>query len=130
QPVLAHDILGLFVLPQQFIDQLRLNGHRSSHSPFPIGHLHSFIYTLETSRFSIRKLILAAGLSGSYGGLKVSASTHAGSLDTIHFLFDESAAFSAILKMFDHDPNAKLDERDFAQTSVWTLHAGCRTLRF
>ncbi|MFI5057698.1 MAG: hypothetical protein ACHQLQ_05885, partial [Candidatus Acidiferrales bacterium] len=46
QPVLAHDIFGLFVLPQQFIDQLRVNGHRSSHSPFPIGHLHSFIYTL------------------------------------------------------------------------------------
>src|SRR5713226_1001856 len=77
----------------------------------------------ETTRYSVRKLILAAGLSGSYGGIRVSAASHAGSLDTVHLLFDETAAFSAILKMFDHDPNAKLDERDFAQTSVWTLHA-------
>jgi len=70
----------------------------------------------ETTRYSIRKLILAAGLSGSYGGIKVSAASHAGSLDTLHFLFDESAAFSAILKMFDHGPNSKLEERDFAKT--------------
>jgi hypothetical protein len=74
-------------------------------------------------RYSVRKLILAAGLSGSYGGIKVSAASHAGSLDTLHFLFDEQAAFSAILKMFDHDPNANLEERDFAKTSVWTMRA-------
>jgi len=77
----------------------------------------------ETTRYSIRKLILAAGLSGSYGGIKVSAASHAGSLDTLHFLFDESAAFSAILKMFDHGPNSKLEERDFAKTAVWTSRA-------
>src|SRR5258708_17396845 len=77
----------------------------------------------ETMRYSVRKLILAAGLSGSYGGIKVSAASHAGSLDTVHFLFDETAAFSALLKMFDHDPNAKLDERDFARTPVWPLRA-------
>jgi hypothetical protein len=76
-----------------------------------------------TMRYSVRKLILAAGLNGSYGGIKVSAASHAGSLDTVHFLFDEAAAFSAILKMFDHDPNAKLEQRDFARTSVWTLRA-------
>jgi hypothetical protein len=77
----------------------------------------------ETNRYSVRNLILAAGLSGSYGGIKVSAASHAGSLDSVHFLFDESAAFSAVLKMFDHDPNAKLEERDFAKTAVWTLRA-------
>ncbi len=77
----------------------------------------------ETMRYSVRKLILAAGLSGSYGGIKVSAPSHAGSLDTVHFLFDETAPFSAILKMFDHDPNAKLEQRDFAKTAVWTLRA-------
>jgi hypothetical protein len=77
----------------------------------------------ETMRYSVRKLILAAGLTGSYGGIKVTATAHAGSLDTVHFLFDESAAFSAILKMFDHDPNARLEERDFAKTAVWTLRA-------
>jgi hypothetical protein len=77
----------------------------------------------ETTRFSVRKLVLAAGLTGSYGGIKVFTSAHAGSLDTLHFLFDETAGFSAILKMFDHDPNARLEERDYARTAVWTLHA-------
>src|SRR5216683_2733133 len=51
---------------------------------------------------------------GSYGGIKVSAAAHAGSLDTLHFLFDESAGFSAILKMFDYNPTTKLEERDYA----------------
>jgi hypothetical protein len=76
-----------------------------------------------TNRYSIRKLVQGAVLSGSYGGIKVSTASHAGSLDTVHFLFDEAAGFSSILKMFDHDPNAKLDERDFASTGVWTLRA-------
>jgi hypothetical protein len=76
----------------------------------------------ETSRYSIRKLVQAAGLTGSYGGIKVHATAHAGSLDTVHFLFDE-AGFSAILKMFDHDPTTKLEERDFAKTAVWTMRA-------
>src|SRR6266403_6026795 len=76
-----------------------------------------------TSRYSIRQLVQAAGLAGSYGGLKISANGHAGSLDTLHFLFDESAGFSAILKMFDYDPSAKLEERDHARTATWTLRA-------
>jgi hypothetical protein len=77
----------------------------------------------ETSRFSIRKLLQTAGLTGLYGGIKVSANAHAGSLDTLHFLFDEDANFSALLKMFDHYPNVKPAERDFAGTGVWTLRA-------
>jgi hypothetical protein len=77
----------------------------------------------ETSRYSVRKLVQAAGLSGSYGGVKIFANAHAGSLDTIHVLFDETAGFSAILKMFGHEPNAKLEERDFARTGTWTLRA-------
>jgi hypothetical protein len=77
----------------------------------------------DTSRFSVRRLLQAAGLAGSYGGIKVSAAAHAGSLDTLHFLFDEGANFSAILKMFNHDPNAKIAERDFTGSGVWTLRA-------
>ncbi|HXN50703.1 MAG TPA: hypothetical protein VN943_02110, partial [Candidatus Acidoferrum sp.] len=76
-----------------------------------------------TTRFSVRKLLEAAGLAGSYGGIKVSAPAHAGSLDTLHFLFDETAGFSAILKMFEYDPQTKLQERDYAATGVWTLRA-------
>jgi len=77
----------------------------------------------ETTRYSIRKLILASGLTGSYGGIKIATSAHAGSLDSLHFLFDETAGFSAILKMFDYNPNAKLEERDYARTAIWTLRA-------
>jgi hypothetical protein len=75
------------------------------------------------NRLSVRQLVAGAGLAGSYGGIKVSAANHAGSLDTLHFLFDETAGFSAILKMFDYNPSAKLKERDYAKTSVWTLRA-------
>ena len=64
-----------------------------------------------------------SALSGSYGGIKVSAVTHAGSLDTLHVLFDESAGFSAVMKMFDYDPRAQIKERDFAKTGQWTLRA-------
>ncbi len=77
----------------------------------------------ETTRFSIRKFLGAARLTGSYGGIKLSADAHAGSLDAVHFLFDESAGYSATLKMFEYDPKAKLEERDFAKTGVWTLRA-------
>src|SRR5216683_258306 len=77
----------------------------------------------QTSRLSIRTLAQAAGLAGSYGGIKIATSAHAGSLDTLHFLFDETAGFSAILKMFDYSPNTKLEERDYAHTGTWTVRA-------
>jgi hypothetical protein len=77
----------------------------------------------QTKRLSVRKLLQNAGVTGSYGGIKVSATAHAGSLDTLHFLFDETAGFSAILKMFDYDPQTKLQERDYAKTGVWTTRA-------
>jgi len=77
----------------------------------------------ETVRYNFRELLQSAGLTGSHGGIKISASAHAGSLDTLHLLFDETANFSATLKMFDYNPNAKLEERDFAHTGVWTLRA-------
>ena len=78
---------------------------------------------LETRRYSVRKLAQAAGLTGAYGGIKVAATAHAGSLDTLHFLFDETAGFSAILKMFDYDPTTPLQERDYAHTGIWTQRA-------
>lgn len=76
-----------------------------------------------TIRLSLQGLVTAGGLSGSYGGITVSASQNAGSLDTLNFLFDENAGFSALLKMYDHNPSTKLTERDFAKTGTWTLHA-------
>jgi hypothetical protein len=76
-----------------------------------------------TNRLSVRQLLKAAGLAGSYGGIQLSVASHAGSLSSLHVVFDENAGFSAILKMFDYDPKAKLAERDYAATRTWTLRA-------
>jgi hypothetical protein len=76
-----------------------------------------------TIRYSVRTLVQAAGLTGSYGGIRIYAPATAGSLDTLHFLFDQKVGFSALLKMFDHDPNATIEQIDNAKTGVWTLPA-------
>lgn len=76
-----------------------------------------------TGRYSVRSLVESGSLAGSYGGIRIYAPAHAGSLDTAHFLFDQKAGFSALLKMFDHDPNATIQQSDYAQTSIWTLRA-------
>lgn len=75
------------------------------------------------NRLSVRQLLESKGLSGSYGGIHLSAASHAGSLNTLHVVFDENVGFSAFLKMFDYDPRAKLSERDYAATGMWTLRA-------
>jgi len=75
------------------------------------------------SRLSVGQLLGPAGLSGTYGGVKIETAAHAGSLDTVHVLFDENGGFSANLKMFDRDPKALIADRDFARTGVWTLRA-------
>ena len=75
------------------------------------------------NRLSVRQLLKSQGLSGSYGGIQLSAASHAGSLNTLHVVFDENVGFSAFLKMFDYDPRAKLSERDYAASGTWTLRA-------
>jgi len=75
------------------------------------------------SRVSLRQMVTKAGLTGSYGGIKVSATDHAGSLDTLHVLFDQDAGFSAIMKMFFYDPRSQIKEHDYAKTGQWTLRA-------
>jgi hypothetical protein len=76
-----------------------------------------------TNRLSVRQLARSAGLAGSFGGIKIYTAAHAGSLDSLHVLFDEKASFSALLKMFDQSPSTTLEERDYAHTKVWTLRA-------
>jgi hypothetical protein len=75
------------------------------------------------NRYSVRQLVATAGLTGSFGGVKISTAAHADALNTLHFLFDPEAGFSALLKMFNHNPNTQIAERDFAQTGLWTLRA-------
>jgi hypothetical protein len=76
-----------------------------------------------TTRLSVRQLVRASGLSGTFGGIKIFAPSHGGSLDSVHLLFDETTSFSAFLKMFNHSPKTSLEERDFAHTKTWTLRA-------
>ena len=77
----------------------------------------------QTGRYSVREILKQSGLSGTYGGVKIESAAHAGSLDTVHVLFDEEGGFSANLKMFDRDPKSPVSERDFARTGTWTLRA-------
>jgi hypothetical protein len=74
-------------------------------------------------RYSMRQIVAAAKLAGSYGGIEVAATGAAGSMDTLHVVFDQSGGLSAVMKMFDYDPRVQLKERDFAGTGKWTLRA-------
>lgn len=74
-------------------------------------------------RLSVRQLMHEGNFSGSYGDIQVHALAHARALDTLHVIYDEDAGFSALLKMFDHDPAANLFHRDFGKKGVWTMHA-------
>jgi hypothetical protein len=76
-----------------------------------------------TDRLSVRQLLQVTGLSGTFGGIKIFAPTHAGSLTSLHLLFDEKASLSVLMKMFDYNPSSRLEERDYAHTNVWTLRA-------
>ena len=124
---------GIWWLPKDSTsDYLILTNQGSDPIPLALSLFNSvgkenkqrlILGAFETRRYSVRKLAQTAGLTGSYGGIKVAATAHAGSLDTLHFLFDETAGFSAILKMFDYDPTTPLQERDYAHTGVWTQRA-------
>jgi hypothetical protein len=44
-------------------------------------------------------------------------------LDSTHLLFEESGGFSAIMKMFRHDPSTTLSSRTFGGVQDWTTRA-------
>ncbi|HUD67276.1 MAG TPA: hypothetical protein VMQ17_22020 [Candidatus Sulfotelmatobacter sp.] len=77
----------------------------------------------ETNRLSIRSLLRQAGLTGSYGGFKIEMAQGAGNLDSTHLLFDELTGFSAVMKMFRHDPSTTLFSRSFGGVKEWTTRA-------
>lgn len=74
-------------------------------------------------RYKIPELISRSHLKGTFGAIRVSASYRAGGLDAAEILFDESSDFSALMKMFDHDPRALVRDRDYAGTGQWTTRA-------
>jgi hypothetical protein len=77
----------------------------------------------ETKRLSIRSLLQQAALTGSYGGIKIEMAKGAGYLDSAHLLFDEPGGFSAVMKMFTHDPSTPLPWRSFGGVKEWTTRA-------
>ncbi|HZQ93115.1 MAG TPA: hypothetical protein VFA60_15090, partial [Terriglobales bacterium] len=48
----------------------------------------------QTQRFVVRDLLRQAGLQGTYGGIKIDAAAKAGSIDTVHFSYDETVGFA------------------------------------
>jgi hypothetical protein len=77
----------------------------------------------QTQRLSVRSLLQHAGLTGTYGGIEVDVRNGAGYLDTAHLVFDEVAGFGAIMKMFQHHPLAKFEERAWGGVRQWTTRA-------
>jgi hypothetical protein len=83
----------------------------------------------QTVRMAVADLLRQSGLNGTYGGIKYEVPSHAPALDSLHFLYDETNGFSGILKMFDRDPSATLDERTWAGNKQWTMWAPMLALR-
>lgn len=82
-----------------------------------------------TLRMSVGDLVRAAGLAGSYGGIKYEVPANVSAVDSVHVLYDETTGFSATMKMFDRDPAAKLEERTWAGNKQWTMWAPMLALR-
>ncbi|HEY6770654.1 MAG TPA: hypothetical protein VI386_38410 [Candidatus Sulfotelmatobacter sp.] len=77
----------------------------------------------ETQRMNVGDVVRKAGLSGSYGGITFASASSAPALDGVHFLYDETAGFSALMNMFDRDPAVKLEQRTWAGNKQWTMWA-------
>ena len=74
-------------------------------------------------RLSVRDLVQKAGFSSTYGGIQIAMTENAGSLDTVHILYDETVGFSATMKMFDRDPSSTQASHDYAGTGDWITRA-------
>ncbi len=74
-------------------------------------------------RMSVGELVPTAGLTGSYGGITFEYPHDGGAVDSVHILYDETAGFSAMMKMFERGPSAKLEERIWAGNTQWTMWA-------
>ncbi|MFB3813817.1 MAG: hypothetical protein ACE14L_06870, partial [Terriglobales bacterium] len=61
----------------------------------------------QTRKVSVRELVSRAQLDGSYGGIQISTLVKAGDLHAAQISYDETNGFSALMKLFDHDPSAR-----------------------
>ena len=77
----------------------------------------------ETQRLAVRALVDQAGFAGFFGGIKLDMGQGARYLDSAHLLFEDSGRFSALMKMFRHDPSITFSSRSFGGVSQWTTRA-------
>jgi hypothetical protein len=83
----------------------------------------------QSKKLVVSQLILSAGLTGNYGGIKFLVPNSAAAISSIHFIYDPVVGFSAQLKMFSRDPMAKFENRVWAGNQQWTLWAPMLALR-
>lgn len=83
----------------------------------------------QTVRVVVSQLVSAAKLTGNYGGIKFAVPNSAREIDSLHFLYDPTAGFSALMKMFYFDGTAKLEQRTWAGNTQWTMWAPMLALK-
>jgi hypothetical protein len=84
----------------------------------------------QTVKFSVAELVGKAGFTGTYGGFRFQAAERSDSVDAVYFMYDETSGFSALMKMFEHDPSATVKEHVFGGNQVWTTWAPMLALRY
>jgi len=85
--------------------------------------------THQTVRVVVSQLVSSANLTGSYGGIRFSVPNSAREINSVHFLYDPNAGFSAMMKMFHFDGTSKLEERMWAGNTKWTQWAPMLALK-
>src|SRR5581483_7238205 len=83
----------------------------------------------QTVRMVVSQLVSSAKLSGTYGGIRFSVPDSAREINSVHFLYDPTAGFSAMMKMFHFDGSSKLEERTWAGNTKWTQWAPMLALK-
>lgn len=74
-------------------------------------------------RISVLDLVRSGGLTGDFGGIEIRPA-HPGAFETVHFLYDTTKGFSAMMKIFERVPGADLRKsRAWSRDEGWTLWA-------
>lgn len=77
----------------------------------------------ETQRLNVNDLLSNAGFGGAFGGIRIEQSVGTGSLDSTHVILNETTGFSALMKMFDNDPRATIEQRKWGGLDHWVIRA-------
>ncbi len=77
----------------------------------------------QTQRMAVGDLLQKAGLSGSYGGIKLDVPASALAVGGVHFMYDEVSKFSESFEMVSRDPSATIRTRTGSDAKQWTMRA-------